>query len=67
MGTVPEDLCTFIIVSCRILLRMRIVADKSSDKIKTHVLRSVTFSENCAVYEIMCKNIVEPDRPQMTI
>jgi len=25
------------------------------------------FSENRAVYEIMWKNIVEPDRPQMTI
>jgi len=25
------------------------------------------FSENRAVYEIMCKNIVDPDRPQMII
>jgi hypothetical protein len=25
------------------------------------------FLENCGVYEIMWKNIVEPDRPQMTI
>jgi len=25
------------------------------------------FFENCAVYEIMWKNIVEPGRPQMTI
>ena len=25
------------------------------------------FSENRAVYEIMCKNVVEPERPQMTI
>jgi hypothetical protein len=24
------------------------------------------FSENGAVYEIMWKNVVEPDRPQMT-
>jgi transcription initiation factor IIE alpha subunit len=28
-------------------------------KIKAHVLCSVTFSENCAVYEIMWKNAVE--------
>jgi hypothetical protein len=27
----------------------------------------IFFFENCTVYEIMCKNIVEPDRPQMTI
>ena len=42
---------------------------KFLDKIKTHILRSVTFfpPQNCAVYEIMWKNIVEPDRPQMTI
>ena len=25
------------------------------------------FPENCAVYEIMCKNNVEPGRPQKTI
>jgi len=25
------------------------------------------FSENCAVYETVWKNMVEPDRPQMTI
>jgi len=25
------------------------------------------FSENRAVYEIMCKCTVQPDRPQMTI
>ena len=24
------------------------------------------FSENLAVYEIMWKNMIEPDRPQMT-
>jgi len=25
------------------------------------------FLENRAVYEIMCKNVVEPDRPEMTM
>ena len=41
---------------------------KCVEKIKTHILCSITFfSENCAVYEIMKKDIVEPDRPQMTI
>ena len=40
------------------------------EKIKTHILSSVTFFpplENRAVYEIMWKNIVEVGRPQMTI
>ena len=33
-----------------------------------HILCSITFFfENHAVYEIMCKNGVEQDRPQMTI
>jgi len=39
-------------------------------KTHTHILRSVFFFflENRGVYyEIRCKNIVEPDRPQMTI
>jgi len=39
---------------------------KLVEKIKTHIL-CVFFSENRAVYEIMWKNIVQPDRPQMTI
>ena len=28
---------------------------------------SFIFFESCAVYEIMWKNMVQPDRPQMTI
>ena len=37
-------------------------------KIKTHILCSVTFFfENRAVYEAMWKNVVERGRPQMTI
>ena len=34
--------------------------------IKTHVLCSATFSENRAVYETVSKNMVEPNRQQMT-
>ena len=41
---------------------------KVVEKIKTRILRSVTFFyENGAVYEIMRKNTVQPDRPQMAI
>ena len=40
---------------------------KVVEQIKTHMLCSVTFFLNRAVYEIMWKNIVEPDRPQITI
>ena len=34
---------------------------------KTHILCPLTFSENRAVYELMLKNMVEPERSQMTI
>jgi hypothetical protein len=41
---------------------------KVVEKIKTHVLYITQhFSENRAVYEIMSKNMVEPERPQKTI
>jgi len=43
------------------------VSEKFVKKIKTHTLYSVTFGENRAVYEIMWKNIAQPDRPQITI
>jgi len=44
---------------------MRNVSDKSSGENQTYILYSVTFF--CAIYEIMWKNKVEPDRPQLTI
>jgi hypothetical protein len=41
---------------------IKVVEDK-----KRHILCSITFFENCAVYEIMWKNMVEPEMTQMTI
>ena len=40
---------------------------KVIEKIKTHILCSVTFFRKSCRYEIMWKNIVERDRPQMTV
>jgi len=40
---------------------------KVVDKIKKHILCSVTFFENRAVCEIMWKNIVERDKPHIKI
>jgi len=40
---------------------------KTVEKIKTHILFSVTVFENCAIYEIKWKNFVEPHRLQMTM
>jgi len=42
---------------------MRKFLTKIVEKIKTH---NLYFSKNHAVYEITWKNVVEPDRPQMT-
>ena len=45
------------------------VSDKiCREKITKHILCSITLlAESRAVYEIMWKNIVEPDRPDMTV
>ena len=43
---------------------------KHVEKIKTHILCSMVLffsSENRAVYEIMRKNVVQPDRPEVLI
>ena len=41
---------------------------KRVEKIKTCVLRPIIPPpENIAIYEIMRKNMVQPDRPQMAI
>jgi hypothetical protein len=40
---------------------------KDVEKIKTRGICLITFSQYRAVYEIMWKNMVKPDRPQMTV
>ena len=51
--TLREDLFTSVTISHGVLLRIRNVPEKSSEKIKTHILCSVTFLKNRAAYEIM--------------
>jgi len=46
---------------------MRKCQAKLVDKTKTHILWSITFSENRAFPEIMRKVMVEPDRTKMKI
>jgi hypothetical protein len=43
---------------------MRNVSNKIVEKIKTHILCSVTFFRNRTVYEIISKNMMEPERSQ---
>jgi len=37
------------------------------EKEETHILCSIIFLKNRAIYEIMWKNTVKPDRPQLAI
>ena len=53
--TVQEDQCTLFILSRSVLLRVRNVSDKSWMKIKTHILCSITFLKNSAIYEMYWK------------
>jgi hypothetical protein len=47
---------------------VRNVADKScKKKIKAHMLFSITFFFNYVICEVKWRNILEPDRPQVTI
>jgi hypothetical protein len=48
-------------------LEWEIFKTKVVEKIKTHFVFKKFFPENPAVYEIMWKNMVQPDRTQMTI
>jgi hypothetical protein len=67
MGTLQEDLCTFMI-SRSILLKMINVSDKCYRENQNTIFCSINFfSENRAIYEMMWKNMVETDVPQMTI
>jgi hypothetical protein len=46
---------------------MRTVSGKCCRKNQNANLCSITLPENSAVYEIMWKNMVEPDRPQIAV
>jgi hypothetical protein len=37
------------------------------EQIKAHIFCSITFPEKRTVYEIMWENVLQADRPQMTI
>jgi hypothetical protein len=40
---------------------------KVIEKIKTHILLSVTLSEKHAVYVVVSQNLEQPERPKMAI
>jgi hypothetical protein len=67
MVTLHEDVFTFMTISRGILLRMGNVLDKGRrENQNTHFMFSDFFPENRALFEIMSKNVVEPERQLMT-
>jgi hypothetical protein len=61
-------LCRFMMISPRILLRMRNVSDKiCKENQNTHFIFNNFFFYSRAIYEKMWKIIVEPDMPQLTV
>jgi len=66
MATLYVELFTFIILSRSFLLRMRNNSNNICRENKKNIFSNF-LSENRALYEIMWKNIVEPDSPQMVI
>jgi len=51
-----------VLSSHSFLVRMRNVSENIVEKIKAHILCLISFFGNRAVYEIMWKNNVQPDR-----
>ena len=54
-------------ISRCILLRTKTVSNKQLQRKNTFYVQQIFFPENRPVYEIMSKNVVEPDRSLMTI
>jgi len=65
MSALQEDQCACFIITGSIVLRMRNVSHKRCRENQNTVI--FFFFENSAVYEIMCKNILEGSRTQMTM
>ena len=68
-GTSHEYQYTFWLHLAQFFLKWEMFQTKIVEKIKTHILCSVYFfsPENRAVYVIMWKNNVDPDRTQVTV
>ena len=67
-GTLYKDVSIFMIISLWVLLRTSNISNKSCrENQNAHFMLSKFFPENCAVYEIMSKNMFEPEWPQVTI
>ena len=66
-GTLYEDVCTSIIISRTIVFRVRKISDNICKKIKIQYYVQQCFSKNRAFYDIMWKNMDQPQGPHTTI
>jgi hypothetical protein len=68
-GILHKDQYSFLTITNSFLLRIENISDKyCKENQNTYlILRNIFFFENCAVYKTMFKNILQPDRSQMTI
>jgi hypothetical protein len=68
-GTLHDDLCTFMIISCSDHLRMRNVSDKNCTEILDTILCFNNFFPKVCPFMgcVEIQYIVQPDRPQMAL
>jgi len=67
-GYFTSNLCTFMIISRSVVLRIGNILDKSCrGNENTYIVCLVTLSANRCAYEIMWNNMVESYGPQITI
>ena len=68
IGSLHGGLQTLLIITCKILVRMRHVSEKSyRENQNTHIMANMFFVKNCAFMGYSRKNKIELDRAHMTI
>jgi len=68
LGTVIEGPNTILILSHSVPPRMRNISGSTcTENLNTQFIFSNFIFKNCAIYEMMWKNIVDPGMPQMRI
>jgi hypothetical protein len=66
-GTLHAHQYTFMTTPRSVLVRMKNVSDDSCRENQNKFYVQENVYEDLVVYEIMWKNMVEPDRPQITL
>jgi len=68
LGTLIEGPYTFLTLCHSFLPRMKNISGSSCrENLNTQFIFSNFILKNCAIYEMMWKNVVDPDRSQMRI